>query len=372
MSISSQGHWPEGATPPKPCYTQHKKSTTSLTGHFLPSSTSSADYYQLFLLKLVPKESNLTACRTRHLFVYISQWGCWHPHTAHNDCVQALTKKCTLLKVQTLQQNFSFVPHSFPDTLTKPYLRETAKKKQWLCDLESENRTAPIGASLVTKKSFNKTERCILDVKGLNQSVAFLSKKAVEFSAVLLFFCLPLPKRLNCWLIFVSQLDSLPLALHLLPLILTRLLTPKSEDPSSLASGNELVRWAVRFIAHEAGVSLCECVSVYRECLSVCVPVCVCWEGGNAAFSGFWIYCVSAWAVHVHIHVREGAKCWIYTSMCSCVCACVYKIIHLWQCHKLCHISWRYHLLGQVYVLFSFHYTWSYVAGWLRARCPKI
>lgn len=213
----------------------------------------------------------------RHLFVYISHWSCWHPHTAHNDCVQALTKKkCTLLKVQTLQQNFSFVPHSFPDTLTKPYLRETAKKKQWLCDLESENRTAPIGASLVTEKSFNKTERCILDVKGLNQSVAFLSKKAVEFSAVLLFFCLPLPKRLNCWLIFVSRLDSLPLALHLLPLILTRLLTPKSEDPSSLASGNELVRWAVRFIAHEAGVSLCECVSVYGECLSACVSVCVC------------------------------------------------------------------------------------------------
>lgn len=100
----------------------------------------------------------------------------------------------------------------------------------------------------------------------------------------------PLPKRLNCWLIFVSQLDSLPLALRLLPLILTRLLTPKSEDPSSLASGNELVRWALRFIAHEAGVSLCECWRVYRGYVCACVYMCgcVCVWGKQHCFHSLW------------------------------------------------------------------------------------
>lgn len=61
-----------------------------------------------------------------------------------------------------------------------------------MCDLESENSSAPIGASPVIEKRFNKSERCIPYVKGLNQSVSFLSKKALEFSPVLSFF-LPSP-----------------------------------------------------------------------------------------------------------------------------------------------------------------------------------
>lgn len=172
------------------------------------------------------------------------------------------------------------------------------------------------------------------------------------------FFGLSLPKRLNCWLIFVSQLDSLPLTLHLLPLILTRLLTPKSEDPSSLASGNELVRWAVRFIAHEAGVSLCECVSVYRDGVWVCV--------GGGIFFFLFIAC---------LHFSEHQQCMCTPMWGSTVlnlyqhvflCLHVYmNITHLWQCHKLCHTSWTYHLPWQVYVLFNFPRTWSCVADWV-------
>lgn len=186
----------------------------------------------------------------------------------------------------------------------------------------SQNRSAPSRASLVIEKSINKTGRCIIYVKGLNQSTAFLSKKSCGIlSCPLFFFCLPLPKRLNCWLIFVSQLNSLPLALRLLPLILTRLLTPKSEDPSSLASGNELVRWAVRFIAHEAGVSLCACVRVYRGWMSVCVCARVCVN--QHCFHRSWnllhvcISLHSAWTCPC-----EGAKCWIYT-----VSQCVYMYV---------------------------------------------
>ena len=165
-------------------------------------------------------------------------------------------------------------------------------------------------------------------VQGLNESAAFLSKKAVEFSPVLFFFSPPLPKRLNCWLIFVSRLDSLPLTLRLSPLILTRLLTPKSEDPSSLASGNELVRWAVRFIAHEAEVSLCECVRVYRGWMHVCVCcvcmcVCVCvnecvW--GNIAFAG------QEFIARLHFSAHE----------CVCMCLCGSKVLNLYQRGLVC------------------------------------
>jgi len=70
-------------------------------------------------------------------------------------------------------------------------ISSTPAEKQQLCDLESENRSAPIGASPVIEESFNKTERCIQYVKGLNQSVAFLSKKAVEFSPAFYFSVFP-------------------------------------------------------------------------------------------------------------------------------------------------------------------------------------
>lgn len=40
--------------------------------------------------------------------------------------------------------------------------------------------------------------------------------------------------------------------------------------------------------------------------------------------------------------------------MCLHVCM---NIIHRWQCYKLGHTSWRYHLLWQVYVLFNFHHS---------------
>ena len=53
-----------------------------------------------------------------------------------------------------------------------------------------------IGASPVIEKSFNKAERCILYVKGLNQSAAFLSKKAVEFSRPP-FFLSPPPEAIK-------------------------------------------------------------------------------------------------------------------------------------------------------------------------------
>lgn len=161
-----------------------------------------------------------------------------------------------------------------------------------------------------TEIRFSKTQRFGLCFRVKSKS-RFLRKKCEFLSCSFFFFFFscgpPLPKRLNCWLIFVSQLDSLPLALRLLPLILTRLLTPKSEDPSSLASGNELVRWALRFIAHEAGVSLCECWRVYRGNACACVNVCVC-VIGNVAFTALEIYCMSAllctWVLSVCIDVH--------------------------------------------------------------------
>lgn len=61
----------------------------------------------------------------------------------------------------------------------------------------SQNRSAPSRASLVIEKSINKTGRCIIYVKGLNQSTAFLSKKAVEFSPVLSFFLSSPPKAIK-------------------------------------------------------------------------------------------------------------------------------------------------------------------------------
>lgn len=65
------------------------------------------------------------------------------------------------------------------------------------CDCMSQNRSAPSGDSPVIEKSFNKTERCIRCVKGLNQIAAFLSKKAVEFSLVLFFFLSSPPKAIK-------------------------------------------------------------------------------------------------------------------------------------------------------------------------------
>lgn len=199
----------------------------------------------------------------------------------------------------------------------------------------SQNRSAPSRASLVIEKSINKTGRCIIYVKGFNQSTAFLSKKSCGIlSCPLFFFCLPLPKRLNCWLIFVSQLNSLPLALRLLPLILTRLLTPKSEDPSSLASGNELVRWAVRFIAHEAGVSLCACVRVYRGWMSVCVCACVC-EPTLLSQELEFIACLHFSAQGCMDVSVWGSKVLNLYCVSVCVHVCI-DIFHVWRSYTLC------------------------------------
>lgn len=124
--------------------TWSSSSTQPQINHFLLQTFSYIKHFdryphQLFPLKLFPNRSDLTDRGMRYLFVGIFQWSCWKMHIKtvcklwqSMQLWQALTKACTQLKVKSLQWNFSFMPYSIPDTLTKPYLSREIVVWSWI------------------------------------------------------------------------------------------------------------------------------------------------------------------------------------------------------------------------------------------------
>lgn len=173
--------------------------------------------------------------------------------------------------------------YSVLDTLTKSNLKHVARNSCMILRLKID--LLPLEPLLSQRKASVtlRDEYCMSNVKS---KCCFLSG-ILPFAPV--FFLSSPPEAIKLLIDFVSQLDSLPLTLRLSPLILTRLLTLKSVDPSSLASGNELVRWGVRFIAHK---TLCGCVS---EAACMCVRVCVLSEDFTFITS-----------MHLYVHKSEN------------------------------------------------------------------